>query len=97
MNIIEFIFYGIKFTLKLSNVKYANIINLSELNNYEAYVIIDKNIKQNEIYISKRENFILLIVKSFDTNNYNSNNIVEVNLQSNKIEVPNYGVSENTY
>jgi len=62
VNSLEFIYYGIRFTFKLTNTQYTNEIKLHEYNNYEVFVMNDYNSqKENEIYISKNEEFILII------------------------------------
>lgn len=59
---LEFIFYGIKFIFKLTSNEYANEIKLNEYDNYEVYVINDYNHSDtNDIIISKKEEFILIV------------------------------------
>jgi len=59
---LEFIFYGIKFIFKLTSNEYNNEIKLNEFDNYEVFIINDYNgTDTNEIIISKKEEFILII------------------------------------
>lgn len=59
---LEFIFYGIKFIFKLTSNEYNNEIKLNEFDNYEVFIINDYNgSNTNEIIISKKEEFILII------------------------------------
>ncbi|WQJ53594.1 MAG: hypothetical protein [Wendovervirus sonii] len=77
VNSLEFIYYGIKFIFKISNSEYTNEINLSEYNNYEIFIINDYNASlKNEMYISKNEEFILIVNHVYNTSQtYTNNNV----------------------
>lgn len=76
---LEFIYYGIKFSFKLSNVKYTNEIKLNEYNNYEVYIINDYNASDtNEIYISTIEEFILIVNHIYKSGRKYSNNCIQI-------------------
>jgi len=88
---LEFIFYGIKFSIKLSNAQYANDIKLNEYNNYEIFVINDYDGSgKNEMYISKQEEFILLVNHIYGYNEkYSSNNVKSI--------IENVGINDSKY
>lgn len=85
---LEFIFYGIKFSFKLSNAKYANDIKLNEYDNYEVYIINDYTGANNEIYISTKEEFILII-------NHKYNNIIST--ATSNIKVLDTDIKDSNY
>lgn len=93
---LEFIYYGIKFIIKFTNVDYNDDIKLSDYNNYQVFMLNDYNGKYvNDIYISNKEQFILIINHSYDYNNkYVANNIIKFN---NNIELPSYNFFELPY
>lgn len=74
---LEFIFYGIKFIFKLTSNEYSNEIKLNEYNNYEVFIINDYNgTNTNEIIISKKEEFILIINHVYKPGYYYGNSNV---------------------
>lgn len=75
VNTLEFIYYGIKFSIQMTSSEYVNTIRLNEYNNYEVVVLLDyDSSKKNEILISTSENLILYIVHSFkNVKAFNSN------------------------
>lgn len=85
---LEFIFYGIKFSFKLSNAKYANDIKLNEYDSYEVYIINDYTGANNEIYISTKEEFILII-------NHKYNNIIST--ATSNIKVLDTDIKDSNY
>lgn len=67
INTLDFVYYGIKFTLKINNTDYLIDINLEDYNNYEVFVINSYNdLNKNEIYISTKEKIILLINNTYN-------------------------------
>lgn len=77
VNTLEFIYYGIKFTIQMTSSEYVNTIRLNEYNNYEVIVLLDyDSSKKNEILVSTSENLILYIVHSFKNVKSFNNNIV---------------------
>jgi len=75
---LEFIFYGIKFIFKLTSNEYANEIKLNEFDNYEVFIINDyNNTDYNEIIISKREEFILIINHTYKSTYYYGNSNIK--------------------
>lgn len=63
---IEFIFYGIKFIIKLNSKIVNSYIHLDDYSGFRAFVINDYNsVKRNELFISIEEQFILLINHQF--------------------------------
>ena len=62
----EFIFSGIKFEIKLNSKLVNTHIHLDAYDNFEVFVINDYDLsKNNELFISMQERFILLINHSF--------------------------------
>jgi len=80
VNSLEFIYYGIKFILKISNSEYSNEIKLSEYDNYEIFIVNDYNsLKKNEMYISKNEEFILIVNHAYQSGeSYVNGNIKQI-------------------
>ena len=63
---LEFIFSGIKFNIKLNTKVVNSYIHLEDYSGFEAFVLTDYDLsKTNEIYISLKERFILLINHQF--------------------------------
>ena len=59
---LEFIFNGVKFSIKLNSKVVNSYIHLDEYSGFEVFVINDYQLtKQNELYISLEEQFILLV------------------------------------
>ena len=59
---LEFIFSGIKFNIKLNTKIINSYIHLEDYSGFEAFVLTDYDLtKSNELYISLKERFILLI------------------------------------
>jgi hypothetical protein len=76
---LEFIFYGIKFILKLSSNEYNNEIKLNEFDNYEIFIINDYNgTNTNEIIVSKKEEFILFINHVYKSGYYYGNENIKM-------------------
>lgn len=76
---LEFIFYGIKFIFKLSSNEYSNEIKLNEFDNYEVFIINDYNdTDTNEIIISKKEEFILIINHVYKSGYFYGNSNIKV-------------------
>ena len=75
---LEFIYYGIKFILKLASVQYKNEIKLNEYDNYEIFILNDYTASTtNDIYISTEEEFILIINHNFKSNEYHASNSIK--------------------
>lgn len=92
---LDFIYYGIKFTLKLTNSQYANDIRLNECNNYEIFIMNDYTDQPNEIFISRDEQFILMINHKYNgTDRYKDDSIKYV---KNGIEDASYTWSNAPY
>lgn len=73
---LEFIYYGIKFILKFNdNIDTNNsYVQLQSYNNYEIMIINDYNTSNyNEIYISTKEEFILIINHTYISNSIKTN------------------------
>lgn len=83
----EFIYYGIAFKFRLSNVEYKNDIKLNEFNNYEIYIInnYDGSLK-NEMFINKEDEFILIINHIYCINSLYSSESVKLFNTNNNIE-----------
>ena len=63
---LEFIFYGIKFNIKLNSKIVNSFIHLDEYTGFEVFVLNDYDMsKRNELYVSLAEKFILLINHQF--------------------------------
>ena len=63
---LEFIFNGVKFSIKLNSKVVNSYIHLDEYSGFEVFVINDYQLtKQNELYISLEEQFILLVNHQF--------------------------------
>lgn len=63
---LEFIFSGIKFNIKLNTKIINSYIHLEDYSGFEAFVLTDYDLtKSNELYISLKEKFILLINHQF--------------------------------
>ena len=76
---LEFIFYGIKFIFKLTSNEYLNEIKLNEFDNYEVFILNDyNNSDTNEIIISKKEEFILIINHTYKSTYYYGNSNVKM-------------------
>lgn len=59
---LEFIYYGIKFTMKFNNEYHNQSLRIGEYNNFEVIILNDyDNTKENEIYISVDEEIILFV------------------------------------
>ena len=66
---LEFIFSGIKFTIKLNSKIVNTFIHLDSYTDFEVFVINDYDLtKRNELYISQVEKFILLVNHQFYIN-----------------------------
>lgn len=64
---LEFIYYGIKFSLKFDAEYYNQSLRIGEYNNFDVYFINDYNsILDNELYISADEEFILFVNHKFN-------------------------------
>jgi hypothetical protein len=75
---LEFIYYGIKFIIKLASAQYKNEIKLNEYDNYEIFVLNDYTASTtNDIYISTEEEFILIINHNFKSNEYHNSNSIK--------------------
>ena len=75
---LEFIFYGIKFIFKLTSNEYLNEIKLNEFDNYEVFILNDyNNLDTNEIIISKKEEFILIINHAYKSTYYYGNSNIK--------------------
>lgn len=75
---LEFIFSGIKFNIKLNTKIVNSYIHLEDYSGFEAFVLTDYDLtKSNELYISLKERFILLINHQFyiDYQHEGANNI----------------------
>lgn len=75
---LEFIFSGIKFNIKLNTKIINSYIHLEDYSGFEAFVLTDYDLtKSNELYISLKERFILLINHQFyiDYQHEGANNI----------------------
>lgn len=75
---LEFIFSGIKFNIKLNTKIINSYIHLEDYSGFEAFVLTDYDLtKSNELYISLKEKFILLINHQFyiDYQHEGANNI----------------------
>lgn len=75
---LEFIFSGIKFNIKLNTKIVNSYIHLEDYSGFEAFVLTDYDLtKSNELYISLKERFILLINHQFyiDYQHEGTNNI----------------------
>lgn len=75
---LEFIFSGIKFNIKLNTKIVNSYIHLEDYSGFEAFVLTDYDLtKSNELYISLKEKFILLINHQFyiDYQHEGANNI----------------------
>lgn len=87
---LEFIYYGIKFILNLSSTEYTNEIKLNEFNNYEVYILNDYNGSlTNEIIISKKEEFILIINHVYKSGEYYDNSNAKI-YKNNILQDVNY-------
>lgn len=76
---LEFIFYGIKFILKLASNEFTNEIKINEFNNYEVFIVNDfNNSDTNEIIISKKEEFILIINHTYKSSYYYGNSNIKM-------------------
>jgi len=76
---LEFIFYGIKFIFKMTSNEYSNEIKLNEFDNYEVFIIDDYNgTDTNEIIISKKEEFILIINHVYKSGYFYSNSNIKM-------------------
>lgn len=77
VNTLEFIMYGIRFILKFTSNDYITDIRLNEYNNYEVFMVNDYSRKKdNEIYISTKEQIILVVNHNFSwKNKENKNNV----------------------
>lgn len=65
---LEFIFAGIKYTIKLNSKLVNSFIHLEDYTGYEVFVVCDYNLaKRNELYISLKEKFILIVNHQFYT------------------------------
>ena len=63
---LEFIFSGVKFSIKLNSKVVNSYIHLDEYTGFEVFVINDYQLtKKNELYISIEEKFILLVNHQF--------------------------------
>jgi hypothetical protein len=66
---LEFIYYGIKFSLKFDSEYYNQSLRIGEYNNFDVFFINDYNpILDNELYISADEEFILFVNHKFNLN-----------------------------
>lgn len=66
---LEFIYYGIKFTMKFNNEYHNQSIRIGEYNNFEIIILNEyDNTKENEIFISVDEEIILFVNHKFDIN-----------------------------
>lgn len=64
---LEFIYYGIKFSLKFDSEYYNQSLRIGEYNNFDVFFINDYNpILDNELYISADEEFILFVNHKFN-------------------------------
>lgn len=71
---LEFVFYGLKFIFKLTSNEYSNEIKLNEFDNYEIFILNDyNNTDTNEIIVSKKEEFILIINHAYKAGYYYGN------------------------
>ena len=78
---LEFIFSGIKFNIKLNTKVVNSYIHLEDYSGFEAFVLTDYDLsKTNELYISLKERFILLINHQFyiDYEHEGSSNIKNI-------------------
>lgn len=77
---LEFIFYGIKFIITFNNNEYTRNIKLDEYNNYQIFIFNDfDGSNVNEIFISKQEQFILIINHIYNVNSISTNdNIIAI-------------------
>lgn len=67
---LEFIYFGIKFSINFSTTSNIKNVRLSDYDNYDVVAIVD-NVEANKIYISNAEKTILLVIKqSEDTIDY---------------------------
>jgi hypothetical protein len=77
---LEFIFYGIKFIITFNNNEYTRNIKLDEYNNYQIFIFNNfDGSNVNEIFISKQEQFILIINHIYNLNSISTNdNIIGI-------------------
>ena len=77
---LEFIFYGIKFIITFNNNEYTRNIKLDEYNNYQIFIFNNfDGSNKNEIFISKQEQFILIINHIYNVNTISTNdNIIAI-------------------
>ena len=75
---LEFIYYGLKFIVRFTNADFTDEVKLSDYNNYQIFMMNDYNGNNiNDIYISNREQFILIINHSYDYyHSYVSNDLI---------------------
>lgn len=96
---LEFIFSGIKFNIKLNTKIINSYIHLEDYSGFEAFVLTDYDLtKSNELYISLKEKFILLINHQFyiDYQHEGTNNIK--NLTNNEYQsYADYAVLNSPY
>lgn len=70
---LEFIYYGIKFSLKFNSEYYTQNIRIGEYNNFDVYFINDYNpTVTNELFISVDEEIIVFVNHIFDMGNTGS-------------------------
>lgn len=64
---LEFIYYGIKFTMKFNNEYHNQSIRIGEYNNFEIIILNEYDqTKENEIFISVDEEIILFVNHKYD-------------------------------
>lgn len=94
---LEFIYYGMKFIIKFTNVDYNDDIKLSDYNNYQIFMLNDYTGDYvNDIYVSNKEQFILIINHSYDYNHkYVADNVIS--FKDNNLELLSYNFFELPY
>ena len=72
LNTLDFILYGIKFSMTLTTNTFIKEIQLSNYNKYEIYIVDDfEDNAKNEIFINTLENIILIVNHNFYNNSLN--------------------------
>ena len=66
INTLDFILYGVKFSIKFNSSQYVSAIQLSNYNKYEIYLVNDFNGHKNDVIINTIENTILIINHNFN-------------------------------
>lgn len=79
---LEFVFYGIKFSIGFNSNEFIKKIRLSNYNEYEIFILNDFTGEKNELIINTIENIILFVNHNFNYRKFDDK-IVNFNIKDN--------------